>query len=234
VTLWKLQKIPLTEGWPTKLPVTILILYFLAVFPLVHFVFRNVPWISEYGYLLFFAAVPLSLLAFKKATPADLGFSLTHIQNHLFIGGVIGGAIAISPQILDTLIGVTGLDQSELFAEGAQQTLDKSMALSSVALAGSIIIIPIIKQVFFTGFIAHFLIKRINPVLAIYAAGILFTLVHLKLSLGLFLTGAVSAYLFNLTGTLYAPILFHAGIALTDALLTHVYPRLITLVGFLY
>ena len=84
---------------------------------------------------------------------------------------------------------------------------------STAEYAGILLIIPFIEQVFFTGIIFQSLLKKINPILAIYAAGIIYSLAGFKLSLGAFGLGVVTSFLFKSTKTLYASIIFHASCA---------------------
>lgn len=227
----RIAKAPLTGSWPFPLAVCVILIFFLAVFPLVHLFLRQARWIVEYCILAFYAIVLVFLITVKKASLQDLGFSLLHIKQHLCLGISLAVGVAVSPQISDTLIAVSGLGQSELFSDSVNQAAKPP---SVVSLLGPVLIFPVLKQTFFTGFLTQSLLKKFNPVLAVYGTGILFTLAHFKLSLGLFLLGTVSATLFRLTGTLFAPIGFHIGCAFAGVMVAQVYPRLITLFGFLY
>ncbi|MCH7623124.1 MAG: CPBP family intramembrane metalloprotease, partial [Nitrospinae bacterium] len=103
-----------------------------------------------------------------------------------------------------------------------------------LSLAAPIFLFPLLTQIFFTGLIFQGLSNKYNPALAIYGAGIIFTLGHFKLNLGIFFLGIITAFLFRLTGTLYASILFHTSCSLAGMLLLYIYPRLTTLLGFLF
>ena len=97
-----------------------------------------------------------------------------------------------------------------------------------------VILIPFIEQIFFTGFIFQSLQKLINPILAIYTGGIIYTLAGFKLSFGSFGLSLCTNLLFKLTGTLYASILFHISCALGSVLIENIYPGMIGVLGFLW
>ena len=101
------------------------------------------------------------------------------------------------------------------------------------ALLSFILLVPLIEQIFFTGIVVQSLLRKYNPVIAIYGAGLIYTLVDFKLSLATFGLGLIAGGLFKLTGTLYAPLLFHVSCVLAGILLVEVYPSLITVLGFL-
>ena len=144
----------------------------------------------------------------------------------------MGGTILISLPLLDTAIEVTGLADHELFGKRSKKEVLHDF--SSLIEKGAVVFfIPLIEQIFFTGIILKTLLRRINPVLAIYAAGLFYTLAGFKLSLGTFGLGVCTGLLFKLTGTLYSPVLFHMSCALAGIILEKVYPRLIFILGFL-
>lgn len=218
-----------------KFILTITLLYFLVVFPGIQFFLRGHSWFPQYGYVIYFAGVFAYALGVRKVSLEGLGFSRRYLGNHLLIGLILGSLIVSALPFLDMLISVSGLEQNELFSETAnQRTANGWEELHPLSLAAQILLFPLLTQIFFTGLIFQGLSKKVNPALAIYGAGILFTLGHFKLNLGIFFLGIISAFLFRLTGTLYASILFHAGCSLAGILLLYVYPRLTTLLGFLF
>jgi membrane protease YdiL (CAAX protease family) len=225
----------LKEGLSFKFILTITLLYFLVVFPAIHFFLRGHPWLPQYGYALYFAGIFTYVLGVKKIPSSELGFSRQHLGNHLLIGSILAGLIVSALPLLDALVSLSGLEQNELFSEAAnQRNADDWNNLHPFDLAARILIIPFLVQFFFTGMIFQSLNRKYTHALAIYGSGVLFTLGHFKLNLGLLFLGVISAYLFRLTGTLYASILFHASCSLAGILLLYIYPRLITLLGFLF
>ncbi len=187
----------------------------------------------QYVYLLFFTVILLYVLGIKKNPLNQSGFSIQHIGNHLMIGVISGGLIVVALPLLDGLILVSGLDKHELFSVN-QRGAQGGENLHPLYILGQILLVPLLKQFFFTGGVFQSLSRKYNSILAVYGAAAIFTLAHFKLNLGLFILGLITAFLFQLTGTLYASILFHASCSLAGLLLLHVYPRLTTLLVFLF
>jgi membrane protease YdiL (CAAX protease family) len=94
--------------------------------------------------------------------------------------------------------------------------------------------IGLAEQLFFTGYLLQSLIRKCPPALAIYLSGLLFALVHLDLQLGIFLLGLVASSFYWLTGSLVAPLIFQIACHTAGWLLDHHYPRVYTLLGFLF
>ena len=218
-----------------KFILTVTLLYFLVVFPGIQILLRGHSWFPQYGYVLYFAGIIAYMLAVKKVSPNELGFSRLYLGNHLWTGLILGGIIISALPFMDFLVSVSGLDKNELFSETANQRTENIWEeLHPLSLAAQILLFPLLAQIFFTGLIFQNLSRKYNPALAIYGAGIIFTLGHFKLNLGIFFLGIISAFLFRLTGTLYASILFHTSCSLTGFLLIYIYPRLTTLLVFLF
>ena len=97
-----------------------------------------------------------------------------------------------------------------------------------------ILLIPLVEQIFFTGIVLQSLIKKLNPVIAVYITGLIYTIAGFKLSLGAFGLSVITSLLFLLTGSLHASLIFHACSALGNFILENIYPRIITILGFLY
>ena len=164
-----------------------------------------------------------------------MGFSRQYLGNHLLIGLILAGLIVSTLPFLDNLISLSGLDQNELFSEAAnQRNADDWESLQPLGLAITALVFPLLAQFFFTGLIYQSLSKKVDPVLALFGSALIFTLGHFKLNLGLFSLGIITSFLYRLTGTLYASILFHMSCALAGILLLYAYPRLITILVFLY
>lgn len=231
-----IKKVDSSEGALSfKFILTITLLYFFAVFPGIHFFLRNHSWLPQYGTLIYFAGVFAYVLGIKKISLNELGFSRQYLGNHLLIGLVLVSLTVSALPFLDTMVTVSGLEQNELFSEAAnQRNRDDWQALHSWELIAKILLFPLLTQIFFTGLIFPALVRKYNSPLALYLGGIIFTLGHFKLNLGLFILGIITAFLYRLTGTLVASILFHMGCALAGFLLLYVYPRLITILLFLF
>lgn len=230
----KMQKVDLQGTLGFGFAVTLLLIQFLILFPLIRIFFHTPPWLPHYGYLIYYAGIVGLLLAARKVSLNALGFSTRFLGQHLLTGCLAGGLVLACLPLLDAVVAISGLDRHELFREGGQRLGGDSQSVHALKLIGQAFVFPLFEQAFFTGTIFQALLKRLNPVIAVYSAGIIFTLAHFKLNLGLFFLGLISAFLFQKTGTLYASILFHAACSLAGIGLAQFYPRLITLIGFLF
>lgn len=218
-----------------KFIVTITLLYFFVIFPGIQFFLRGHAWLPQYGHAVYFAGVFAYVLGVQKTPLREMGLSRQHLGNHLLIGLVLGGLMVAALPLLDTLVTLSGLDQNELFSDNAnQRNANDWESVQSLGLAITVLISPLLTQYFFTGLIYQSLSKKVDPVLALFGGALIFTLGHFKLSMGLFILGVITNFLYRLTGTLYASILFHMSCALAGILLLYAYPRLITVLVFLF
>jgi membrane protease YdiL (CAAX protease family) len=216
-----------------KLAFWSLLSYFLIAFPAVHFIFRDHPWVFDYGYPGFMAGALLILVGTRKISLRELGLGKPADAKSYMIGGALAALTVGALPFLDGLIVWTGLDQSALYTgAGARAEGDSGMSVSG--LAATLLLIPILKQAFLTGLIGQALLKKMHPAGAVYCTGLIFTVVEFKFSLGLFFLGAASLLLFKKTNGLVAPVILHIGVSLASVLLTAHYPRLVTLLGFLF
>jgi membrane protease YdiL (CAAX protease family) len=229
------KKVELQGNWGIKPTVALVLLYFLVLYPSLQIFFRGRPSMPEYGSMIFFAVVFLYMRGVKKYSLEQLGFSKQHIGQHITIGLITGGLIIAALPLLDGLISVSGLDGHELFSGGvSRRGAERGEIFHPWSVLGQVALFPILKQFFFNGLVLQCLSRKYNAILAVYGAAILFTLADFQLNLGVFILGLITAFLYQLTGTLYASILFHASCSLTGLLLLHVYPRLTTLLVFLF
>ena len=135
--------------------------------------------------------------------------------------------------ILDLFIDSTGMANHDLFKN--QPNFNISSGKNAIIqYAGVVLVIPLIEQIFFTGIIFQSLLKKISPILAIYSSGIIYSLAGYKLSLGAFGLGVTTSFMFKATKMLYASIIFHASCVLGEIMIKNVYPRLNTLLSFLF
>ncbi|MFQ5673327.1 MAG: CPBP family intramembrane glutamic endopeptidase [Nitrospinales bacterium] len=224
-----LKKVELTGTWGLKLPFALLSVYLFFLYPAARIFLP--PQVSEYCYDIFLAAVLFYLLWVRKISPADLGIKFRHYRQNLLIGGLAGAAVLLALPALDGFVSLSGLEQTELLAESAVVPHKTADPLPWVIL---ILLRAVMEQIFFSGFVVQALLKKYNPFLVIYAAGALFALLHFTFNLGTFAIGLITAYGYYLTGTLVAPLAFQVSCRFAGVLLETVYPRLITLTGFLF
>ncbi len=212
-----IKKVEMTGHWNQNIPLFVMAGYFLILYPITQFYLRDYRWVSQYGYSCFQA---LALVIFiRMPRLKQLGWSTLHLRQNLLVGGACGFIIIATLPLLD------------LFTK--QLSLVRSQAVWQVESLLPILLLPILEQSFFSGFISQSLLKRLNPILAIYLSAAIFTLAHFTLSLGTFFLGFIATGLYCLTGTLFAPLIFQISCHLADVLLTHAYPRLATFLGFL-
>ena len=92
----------------------------------------------------------------------------------------------------------------------------------------------VLDQMFFFGLISQTWLKKSNPYLIIYLTGIIFAIAHTQLTVGVFAMGLIGCLLYHLTGTLIASTIFQLACLSSGFLLKASYPRLVTLLGFLF
>lgn len=207
-----IKKAEMTGAWNPNIPLYIILpIYFFVLYPTVQFF--GFP--SQYAYPCFQA---LSLVILTRRV-TEIGWSALYLKQHLLIGGVCGAMVVGALPLLDVFSSYVGLETTPV---------------SETNIAVFSLLLPLLEQSFFSGLIAQSLFKKINPVLAVYLTAVIFTLAHFTLNLGTFFIGLIATGLFYLTGTLYAPLVFHIGCQIAWVLLRQVYPHLITLLGFLF
>ena len=222
------------SGLDTQLTVrsTIFILsfYLLLVLPAKNIFFQTNPWIYGYIDIIYFLVIILLVLYLHNTK--ILGFSVKNLKKNLIVGSLSGGMVIISLFLLELGIDLTGMSNLDLLQ--TQTNIDISLDKSSIIIYASIILmVPLIEQVFFTGIIFQSLQKNINPVLAIYASGVIYSLAGFKLSLGAFFIGVTTAILFKVTKTLYASIIFYSCCVVGGIIIKNIYSRLSTLISFI-
>ena len=208
----------------------ILSFYVLLLLPAKNIFFQTNPWIYGYADFVYFLVIILLFLYLHNTK--ILGFSVKNLKKNLIVGSLSGGVVIISPFLLELGINSTGMSNLDLLQ--AQANIDILLEKRSIIVYASIVLmVPFIEQVFFTGIIFQSLLKNINPVLAIYTSGVIYSLAGFKLSLGAFVIGIITAILFKITKTLYASIIFHSCCVIGGIIINTIYPRLSTLISFI-
>ena len=208
----------------------ILSFYLLLVLPAKNIFFHTNPLIYKYTDIIYFLVIILLILYWNNTK--ILSFSVQNLKKNLIVGSLSGGMVIISLFLLELGIDLTGMSNLDLLQ--IQTNIDIPLDKSSIIIYASIILmVPLIEQVFFTGIIFQSLLKNINPVLAIYASGVIYSLAGFKLSLGAFFIGVTTAILFKVTKTLYASIIFHSCCVVGGIIIKTIYPRLSTLISFI-
>ncbi len=221
--------------WGLKGPIVTLAFYFCVLFPTLHIFFPQAKIWAPYIYPAYFGMIVLFLIFAGRATLSQLGFHNKLWRNNLSLGGLAGILVITMIPLLDFFIGISGLSQAELFS-GADQRISEEPEdnFSFTAFFIPTLFVSLVEQGFLTGYVFQALVQKIKPALAVYLGGLIFTLVHFDFQLGMFLLGAITTSFYCFNGSLVAPLLFQIACHTAGWLLTHHYPRVFTLLGFLF
>jgi membrane protease YdiL (CAAX protease family) len=217
--------------WTLNKIILILCFYFIFILPLFKFYFRTTPFLYKYNDILFFLIV--IGITFYRKNYYSLGFSRVSIKYNIIIGILAGGTLLVTLPLMDLSLELLNLTNYELLSKKSSNDISYSYIFFSKQFL-LILFIPLVEQIFFTGIVFQSLIKKLNPVIAVYITGLIYTTAGFKLSLGAFGLSAITSLLFLLTGSLHASLIFHACSALGNFILENIYPRIITILGFLY
>ena len=217
--------------WSIRTTIPILCFYLFLVLPGTNIFFHTNPWLLKYSDTIYFFII--TLLAITKLNYEILGLSIKNIKENLRIGFLAGGILISGLVLLDFSIGLTNLSDQELFSNNINKSYPPIKDLSLEYLA-AVLVIPIIEQVFFTGIVFQSFLKKFNPIISIYLLGVIYSVAGFKLSLGAFGLGIFTCLLYNYTKTIYASIIFHSSCVMGGILIKHMYPRLYTLLRFLF
>ncbi len=212
----------------------ILTFYFLVLFPLTRLAFTGNRFIYDFWYILYFAAALTGVLLSKQISLPQLGFNKDKIKKSLITGFLLGTLPVIGVTLLDGFLIYTGLSKSDLL-EGADLRAPDEMGfhLSHIGIFFTALIIPLVEQLFVTGYIVNNLLRKESTGRFIVSGGLIFSLLHFKLSLGSLILGMISAGLLRASGSLITPILVHIGFVVAEISIVLNYPRLISLLVFL-
>ena len=217
--------------WSVRVTIPILIVYLLLVLPGKNILFHTNPWVINYIDTTYYLVI--ISFAVYKLNLKTLGFSTKYFKNNLIVGFLSGGGLLFSLFILNYSIDLVGLADNALFTDRPNmKNIDLITSIKEHTVI--IIIVPLIEQVFFTGIIFQSIAQKISPVLAIYFSGVIYSIAKFKLNLGSFFLGILTSFQFNQTKTLIAPIIFHSSCAAGGVVVKSFYPRLKTLIGFLF
>jgi len=224
-----------TGTWGLKGPIGTLAVYACLLFPAVHILFPQAQKWAPVIYPAYFGMILSFLILTRRATWQQLGFHTEHWKQNLTLGCMAGGLVVGMVPLLELFIGITGLDQTELFS-GADQRLSQESEgnTSFIAFVLPAFLIALAEQGLLTGYVLQSLIRKIKPVLAVYLGGLIFMLVHFDFQLGLFLLGMTASSFYWLSGSLVAPLIFQIACTTAGWMLAHHYPKVFTLLGFLF
>ncbi len=221
--------------WGLKGPAGFLAVYFCVLFPAAHILFPQAQQWAPVIYPAYFGLAVMILILTRQASWQRLGFHLEHWKQNLMLGCLAGGLLVGMVPVFDHLIDATGMGQTELFSGADQRLSEGSQEKSGFAVfMGSAVLISFAEQGFLTGYFLQALIRKYKPALAIYLGGLVFVLVHFDLQLGMFLLGLMASSFYYLTGSLVAPLAFQIACHIAGWMLAHHYPKVFTLLGFLF
>ena len=172
-------------------------------------------------------------LTFYRKSYYSLGFLKINIKYNIAVGILAGGLLLVTLPLIDLSLELLNLTNHELLIKKPSNSVSYSFDFFSKQVL-LILLIPLVEQIFYTGIVFQSLMKKLNPVIAVYITGLIYTIVGFKLSLGAFVLSVITSLLFLLTGSLHASLIFHACSALGNFILENIYPRIITILGFLY
>jgi membrane protease YdiL (CAAX protease family) len=212
----------------------ILTFYFLVLFPITHLVFSDNIFIYDFWHILYFSAALIGVLLSKQISLPQLGFNKDNSRQSSVTGFLLGVLPVIGVVLLDGFLIKTGLSKSNLL-QGAdlRSPEETGFNLTNTGIFFTALIIPLVEQLFVTGYIVNNLLRKESTGRFMLSGGLIFSLLHFKLSLGNLVLGMVSAGLLRASGSLIAPILVHIGFVVAEILIVLCYPRLITLLVFL-
>jgi membrane protease YdiL (CAAX protease family) len=220
-----------SSPWTLNKIILILCFYFIFILPLFKIYFRTSPFLYKYNDILYFLII--IGISFYRQNYYSLGFLRKNIKYNIVIGILAGVTLLITLPLLDLSLELLNLTNYELLSKKSSNSISYSFDLFSKQFL-LILLIPLVEQIFFTGIVFQSLLKKLNPVIAVYITGLIYTTAGFKLSLGAFGVSVITSLLFLLTGSLHASIIFHACSALGIFILENIYPRIITILGFLY
>ena len=217
--------------WTLNKIILILCFYFIFILPLFKVYFRSAPFLYKYNDILFFLII--IVITFYRKNHYSLGFSRKNIKYNIFVGILAGGLLLVTLPLMDLSIELLNLTNYELLSKKASYNTSYNFIFFSKQFL-LILFIPLVEQIFFTGIVFQSMIKKLNSVIAVYITGLIYTIAGFKLSFGAFGISLITSLLFLLTGSLHASLIFHACSALGNFILENIYPRIITILGFLY
>jgi len=210
-----------------KLSILVLILYFFLFIPFWKFLFSSSnPWSNFY--FESFSLLAFVFLIYLKKIRLSREFDTRKIFfRNFFIGLGLGSLLIITLLILSYLFSLTGVSEKNFIVEKPVYPIIGRY--SELVHWIKSIVFSVIDQIVFLAVFAQPLIKRFNLILAVYLSAILFSLLNLKLALGLFGTGLICSALFGLTGSMLPAILFQLFSVLTKELLLNQFSQLLPL-----
>lgn len=217
--------------WSPTLPGTSLLFFVLCIRIAIPFVPEIRPWFLELTALGGMATIFLTRRSTENSIFGSLFRNTKNIWG-LLPGLTLGGVAVGVPLLADVFIGWTALSQDPLFAGAEGRVLDAA-PIGLQTILHVFLIEPFLGQVVVLGLCMAPWIRRVRRGLFLGISAVLFVLVLWDFSAAGLLTGMVSGVLLHRTGALSCGIVFQMLSGLSGLLMVYVYPRSITLLGFL-
>ncbi len=160
-------------------------------------------------------AVVVVLLARRRGiTAADLGFEVPQAWRYVAIG-LLGawGILIVYTGIVIVIAELVGSDLAWLREGNALDLPDSPTVAVWITLGiGIVVIAPLSEELFFRGFLFRAVEAFSHPWVAVAVSGLAFGLVHLNVSvlLPFWAIGALFAWIYRVTGSIWTPIVTHA------------------------
>ena len=217
--------------WPPILPGAAFLSFALCIRIAIPLAPELRPWFLELTALGGMAVILLTRRSTKNSILKSL-FGNTKSIWSLLPGLILGGVVVGIPLLADVFIGWTALSQDPLFAGAEGRVLDAA-PIGSQTILHVFLIEPFLGQMIVLGICMAPWAHKVRSGLFLGISAGLFVLVLWDFSAAGLLTGAVSGLLLQRTGAISCGIVFQALSGLSGLLMVYVYPRSITLLGFL-
>jgi len=226
-----LKKIPLVAGW-NPVPPLLALMGLIVLRPLAFAVYTPLRAWPDGLTWVYLGAALLIFLWTRKVPIESLGLTRRYLKEHLALGVLGGAGILAALPLLDVLIDSTALAGRPLFLGAQSRALDEP-PLTVLMILKHVLLVPAMAQTVLVGWLLGPWLQRLRPLQGMTLGGLVFPLAFWDFTLGRALLGFLSALFYYRTGSLTAPFAFHVCCALAGLQLIYVYPRVVTLLGFL-
>jgi membrane protease YdiL (CAAX protease family) len=166
------------------------------------------------GFQLFLAGITVAIVAWRVRPVAWLGLRWSKWPHALWIGPSVVAGMWLT--LLTLQAGGYMKWMESLGAETVQDTVkffqhsQDKLALGAMAVA-AVIVAPLCEEIVFRGYLYPAAKRFAGPATAMFCSALLFSLAHgsLAMLLPLFLLGFAFAWIYERTGSLWAPIFAH-------------------------
>jgi membrane protease YdiL (CAAX protease family) len=166
------------------------------------------------GFQFFLAGITLAIVAWRVRPVAWLGLRWSKWPHALWIGPAVVAGMWLT--LLTLQAGGYMKWMEALGAETVQDTVkffqhsQDKLALGAMAVA-AVIVAPLCEEIVFRGYLYPAAKRFVGPATAMFCSALLFSLAHgsLAMLLPLFLLGFAFAWIYERTGSLWAPIFAH-------------------------